>query len=103
MRSRTGGGDRLEGGREQDGPRAAASLGFTLAEEEIVAEVDPAGKAGQAAGADNRRPARGEDPLVVVGTAAVERLGDHEAHHGVAEELEALVVADRLVRMLVLP
>jgi hypothetical protein len=33
----------------------------------------------------------------------VERLGDHEADHGVAEELEALVVADRIVRMLVLP
>jgi hypothetical protein len=33
----------------------------------------------------------------------VERLGDHQAHDGVAEELEALVVADRLVRVLVLP
>jgi hypothetical protein len=33
----------------------------------------------------------------------VERLGDHEADHGIAEELEALVVADRIVRMLVLP
>jgi hypothetical protein len=33
----------------------------------------------------------------------VKRLGDHEAHDGVAEELEALVLADRVVRMLVLP
>jgi hypothetical protein len=33
----------------------------------------------------------------------VERLGDHQAHDGVAEELEALVVAARLVRVLVLP
>jgi hypothetical protein len=33
----------------------------------------------------------------------MERLGDHEVHDGVAEELEALVVADRIVRVLVLP
>jgi hypothetical protein len=35
--------------------------------------------------------------------ATVERLGDHEADYGVAEELEALVVAGGLVRVLVLP
>jgi hypothetical protein len=33
----------------------------------------------------------------------MERLGDHEADDGVAEELEALVVAGGLVRMLVEP
>jgi hypothetical protein len=33
----------------------------------------------------------------------VERLGDHQIHHGVAEELQALVVADLIVRVLVLP
>jgi hypothetical protein len=33
----------------------------------------------------------------------VEGLGDHEVHHGVAEKLEALVVADRIIRVLVLP
>ena len=33
----------------------------------------------------------------------MERLGDHEIHHGVAEELEALVMAARLVGVLVEP
>jgi hypothetical protein len=33
----------------------------------------------------------------------MERVGDREVDDRVAEELEALVVADRLVRMLVLP
>jgi hypothetical protein len=35
--------------------------------------------------------------------SVVQRLGDDEAYHGVAEELEALIVADRIVGMLVLP
>ena len=33
----------------------------------------------------------------------MESLRDHQVHHGVAEELEALVVADLIVRVLVLP
>ena len=98
-----GGRDRLEGGGQQDGPGAAAALRLALAEEQVVAEVDPAGKPSQAGRAHDRRPARGQDALVVVGTAVVERLGDDEADDGVAEELEALVVADRVVRVLVLP
>jgi hypothetical protein len=35
--------------------------------------------------------------------AAVERLGDHEIHHGVAEELQAFVVPAVVVGVLVLP
>ena len=51
----------------------------------------------------HRRPARREDPLIVVGSTPVEGLRDHQAHHGIAEELEALVVADRILGVLVLP
>ena len=67
------------------------------------AEVDPAGETGKARGRDDRRAARRQVALVVVGMARVEGLGDGEVDHGVAEELEPLVVAGRGVGVLVEP
>jgi hypothetical protein len=90
-----GRGDRLEPGRKQDGPATTAPLLLAFAEQQVVAEVDPAGEPRQPGAADDRRSARRQDTLVV--------LGDDEADNGVAEELEALVVAACLVRVLMEP
>ena len=51
-----------------------------------------AAETGEAGRGDDRRPTSREEPLVVVRVALVERLRDHQADDGVAEELEPLVV-----------
>lgn len=96
-------GERLERRGEQGRPSAAATERLALPQEEVLAKLDPAGEAGEAARADDGGPTGGQDSLVVLGVACVQRLGDDEADDGVAEELEALVVAGGLVRMLVQP
>ena len=67
------------------------------------AEVEARGEARQARRAHDRRAARGQHALVVVGVAPVERLGHGEADHRVPEELQPLVVPARGVGMLVEP
>ena len=94
---------RLERRREQRRPHAPAALRLALAEQQERAEVDAGREAGEPGRADDRRAARREHPLVVAGMALVERLGHGQAHDGVAEELEALVVARRGVGVLVQP
>ena len=84
---------RLERRGEQGRPDAAATLGLALAEQEEL-------RRGRAASASRARPgvltiaARRADrtPSSSVGMAPVERLGDGEVDHGVAEELQPLVV-----------
>ena len=68
-----------------------------------VAELDPAGEAGEAGGADDRRPTRREDPFIVLGMSGEEGFGEREVDGRVTQELEALVVAGRLTRMLMQP
>ncbi len=91
----------LEGGREQGRPAAAAALRFALAEQQILAELQPIGQTGQTGGAHDRCPPSGENALVVVRVATIEGVRDGQAHHGVAQELQALVVAGGQVPMLV--
>src|SRR5450756_1398911 len=77
--------------------------GLALAEQDRVAEVDAAGQPGEPLRAHDRGATRREDALVVRGMARVEGLGDNEADHRIAEELQALVVARRAIRVLVEP
>ena len=71
--------ERLERGREERRPDAAATLRLALAEQEELAEVEPRGEPGEAGSADDRRAARGQDALVVgadgAGTAPRRRRG----------------------------
>ena len=46
---------------------------------------------------DDGRPQLGQLALGQVGVVAVQRVGDHEPEHGVAEELQALVVGQPAV------
>src|SRR4051794_15205233 len=76
----------------QDRRLLAASGGVLAAAElDVGAEPDRAADAGQRAGIDDRRAELGQMALGEVGVGAVEGLGDDDAEHGVAEELEALV------------
>ena len=80
---------------------AAATGGLALAEQQLLAERDPGPEPGQAGrGHDGRAPG-GQEPFVVLRVAEVDGLADRQVHDGVAEELEALVVGRRRVRMLV--
>ena len=71
---------------------------LALAEEERVAEVDPAGQLGQPGRAHDGRAASRQDAFVVVGMRPEERLGDDQVDDRVTEVLEALVVARRRSR-----
>ena len=98
-----GAGDGLEGGGQQRRPATAAALGLALAEQERLAEVDPAGQPGETGRRHDGGAPGAQIALVVVGMADIEGLRDGQVDHAVAEELEAFVVADRRVAMLVVP
>jgi hypothetical protein len=93
----------LEGGGQERRACPPSTLYLAFAEEQVLAEVDAPGQLRQAAGAHDRRAARGQDPLVVVRVAAVQGLRHHEADDCISQEFQALVVAGRLVRVLVKP
>ena len=72
---------------------AAGGL-LAAAQQQLRAEAavaEPAGDAGQRGHVDHGGAQLGQLPLGQVGLAAVERVGDDEAEHRVAEELQALV------------
>ena len=96
-------GDGLEGRRQEQGSATAAALGLALAEHQVGPELDPAGQSGEPGRRHDGGAAGAEIALVVVWVAGVERLGDGEVDHGVTEELEALVVPEGDVGVLVLP
>ena len=60
-------------------------------------EAERAGDVGERAHVDHGGPQLGQLALGEVGVVAVERVGDDEAEHGVAEELQALVVGQAAV------
>jgi hypothetical protein len=66
----------------------------------VVAEPHLLGLPRERLRGDDRRLDLRLLPLVVLGKPAEERLGDHETEHGVAEELERLVVEDAARRVL---
>ena len=76
---------------EDRGLLAATGGVLAAAELDVVAEPDGAADPGQGAGVDDRRAQLGQVALGQVGVGAVERLGDDDAEHRVAEELQALV------------
>ena len=82
---------RLDGVGEDRGLVAAAGRLLAAAELDVLAEADAAADLGQRAGVDDRGAQLGQPALGEVGVGAVERLGDDDAEHRVAEELQALV------------
>ena len=82
---------RLDGVGEDRGLLAAAGGLLAAAELDVVAEPDRAADLGQRAGVDDGRAQLGQPALGEVGVGEVERLGDDDAEHRVAEELQALV------------
>ncbi len=58
-------------------------------------------RAGQRAGADHRRAIERQRALAGLGVAPVEHLRRDQLQHGVAEELQPLVVGSALVSVLV--
>ena len=96
---------RLDGVGQDRGLVAAAGGLLAAAELDVLAEPDLAGDVGEGAGVDHRGAQLGQPALGQVGVGAVERLGDDDAEHGVAEELQPLVgrqaavlVGERAVR-----
>ena len=81
----------LDGVGEDRGLVAAAGGLLAAAELDVLAEADAAADLGQRAGVDDRGAQLGQPALGEVGVGAVERLGDDDAEHGVAEELQPLV------------
>ena len=96
-REEDGADERLEGVGQDRGLVAAAGRLLALAEHDVLPEVEDAGDVGEGAHVDDGRAQLGQLPLGQVGVLAVERLGDDETQHGVAEELEALVVGQAAV------
>jgi hypothetical protein len=76
----------------QDRGLVAATGGVLApAELDVLAQADGATDLGQRPGVDHGGAELGQPALGQVGMADVERLGDHDAEHGVAEELQPLV------------
>ena len=82
---------RLEGVGQDRGLVAAAGALLAAAEPDVAAEVELAAHLGQRAHVDHRGAQLGQLALGQVGVVAVERVGDDQAEHGVAEELQPLV------------
>ena len=93
---------RLAGIGEQRRLAAAAGLLLAAPEDQVIAEIETLGDAREAPGRDQRRLDLRLLPFVELRILAIERVRDHEPEHGVAEELERLVVdhaaGDVLVR-----
>ena len=81
----------------------AAAARFLLAtpQEQVVAERQPLGLAAERCGRHQRRLYLRLLPFVVGGKFAEQHVGDDEAEHRVAEELERLVVGDAAADILV--
>ena len=70
---------------------------FAAAEADVVADAERAGHHGERLGADDRGAELGQLALGQVGVVLEQGVGDDQAEHRVAEELEALVVGDLAV------
>ena len=89
--------DRLEAACEDRCPLAATALLFTATEDEVASEIEAASPALQSRFAHQRRPHERQRALRLFGERAVQLLGNRRVDDRVADELEALVVADQLV------
>src|SRR5215218_6034442 len=81
----------LEGVGQDGGLVPAARQLLAPAQAHGVADPELAGHLGEHVHVDRGRPQLGQLPLGQVGEGAVDDVGDDQAEHGVAEELEALV------------
>ena len=88
-----GGDERLHGVGEDRGLLPAAGGLLSLAHPQIGPKVEGAGHRGELLAADRRRPDLGELAFRIAGVGGEQELGDGQAQDGVAQELEALVVA----------
>ncbi len=88
---------RLDGVGQDRGLVATAGRLLASAEAHVVAEPERARDLGERLGADDGGAQLGELALGQVGVTREQRVGDDEAQHRVAEELEALVVGDPAV------
>ena len=88
---------RLDRVGEDRGLVAAAGALLAAAEQEVLAEAERAGHVGERAHVDDGGAQLGQLALGQVGVVAVQRVGDDEAEHRVAEELQPLVVGQAAV------
>jgi hypothetical protein len=91
---------RLEGVGQDTVEVTATSLVNAPAHPQVLAEVDTARRGRQRAGADDGGSVQGQGALPGLRVAAIQQLGGDQLEDGVAEKLEALVVA-RAVGVLV--
>lgn len=84
----------LEGVFEGGVAGAAAGLFFTEAEAEVGGEIDLAGELGEETAAGEHGAPLGKSSFPLGGVEEEEGFGDNELEHGVAKELETLVVLD---------
>ncbi len=82
---------RFEGVGEDGRLVPAARALFAPAEPDEGAEFESATHVRQRTRVDHRGPQLGQLAFGQVGVGAVQRVGDHQAEHGVPEELQALV------------
>lgn len=84
----------LEGVFEGGVAGAAAGVLFAEAEAEVGGEIDLAGELGEEAAAGEHGAALGKGSFPLGGVEEEEGFGDNELEHGVAKELETLVIFD---------
>ena len=83
--------DRLEGVGQDRGLVPPAGGLLAAAEPDVVAQAEVAADVGQRPHVDDRGAQLGQLALGQVGVAAEQRVGDDQAEHRVAEELQPLV------------
>ena len=88
---------RLHGVREDRGLVPAAGALLAAPEQQVVAQAERACDVGQRPHVDHGGPQLGELALRELRVRGVQRVRDHQAEHGVAEELEPLVVRQAAV------
>ena len=91
----------LKGSAEIGRALPAAALSFTTTDEQILPQAKLDGEAGQGLGLHQSRPQAGEISLTHFREAMVKVLADDEIQYSVAQELQALVILQREIRVFV--
>ena len=91
----------LERATEYGRTTASPTLILAPPEQQMIAQADLVGKLGQRARTDQGRTQAGQRAFILIRKACIEVLADDKVEHRIAQELETLVVLERMIRIFV--